>query len=154
MKMRIALATAVIGLLGLGLAASSAGITHAQPGKTATVKLELKVPEGILFNRAGPSEITLEHPFKPDKLSAKLETGTPYKSDPENYFERVPPVEWKLEVPKDAKPGTKTLKFDAVLFLCNAAQKVCYREKYAGTTELRVGATGKDVIGVLEVPLP
>ena len=148
------LALIALSALSAALAASSAGVTHAQPGKPATVRLELKLPAGLLVNRAGPSELTLEHPFKAEKLPAKLLTGTPYAPDPDNYFEKVPPVEWKLEVPKDAKPGAKTLKFEAVLFLCSAKDKVCYREKYAGSTELRVGATGEDKAAVLEIAQP
>jgi hypothetical protein len=152
--MKAFLGLAAMALAGVALSASSSGVTFVQPGKTSTVKLELKLPTGLLINRAGPSELMLEHPFKKEPLIAKLLTGTPYTADPENYFEKVPPVEWKLDVPKDAKPGVKTLKFEAVLFLCSAKNKVCYREKHAGSTELRIGSSGKDEAVVLEVPQP
>ena len=134
-------------------APSSSGLSFVKPGGTASVKLELSAQNNVLFNRLGPSKVVLNHAFG-KALELELKTGTPHPADPENYFERVPVLEFKLPVPKTAKPGNQTLSLEATLFLCDASIKVCYREVLENTVELRVGASGQDRAAVLVLNAP
>jgi hypothetical protein len=132
---------------------SDLGVSFAQPGATASVSLELSPASGVLFNRRGPSSLKLEHPFgKPLELS--LKDGQPNAAEPEEYWDRVPNLEFRLPIPKTAKAGTVPLKLQAVLFLCDQTSHICYREVRDLRLELRIGSTGQNRVSVLRLEPP
>jgi hypothetical protein len=133
--------------------ASSPGVTFAQPGSTASIKLELSPAKGVLFNRLGPSKITLQNPYgKPLELA--LKEGKQNAEEPDNYWDSVPTIEFKLPIPKSAKAGTVQLETEAVLFLCDQNVHICYREARSLKIDLKIGATGKDKATVLTLEAP
>jgi hypothetical protein len=133
--------------------ASSPGVTFAQPGTTASIKLELSPAKGVLFNRLGPSKITLRNPYgKPLELA--LKDGKQNAEDPDNYWDSVPTLEFKLPIPKNAKAGSVQLETEAVLFLCDQNVHICYREAQELKLELRIGATGQNKTTVLTLEAP
>jgi hypothetical protein len=119
----------ILAILSLSVLAqngpSSPGVTFAQPGSTASIKLELSPAKGVLFNRLGPSKITLQNPY-----------GKP------------------LELALNAKAGTIQLETNAVLFLCDQNVHICYREARDLKIELRIGATGQNKATVLTLEAP
>jgi hypothetical protein len=132
---------------------SSPGISFAQPGTTASFKLELAPAKGVLFNRRGPSKITLSHPYgKP--LEVSLKEGQVNAEEPEEYWDSVPSLEFRLPIPKNAKPGSVQLETNAVLFLCDKGSNICYREARDLKIELRIGATGQNKVTVLTLEAP
>jgi hypothetical protein len=132
---------------------SSPGVTFAQPGTTASLKLELSPAKGVLFNRLGPSKITIKNPYgKPLELA--LKEGKQNAEEPDNYWDSVPTLEFKLSVPKNAKAGTVQLETEAVLFLCDQNVHICYREARSLKIDLKIGATGKDKATVLTLEAP
>jgi hypothetical protein len=144
-------------LLGLTAIAqngpSTPGVSFAQPGTTASIKLELSPAKGVLFNRLGPSKITLQNPYgKPLELA--LKDGKQNAEEPDNYWDSVPTLEFKLLIPKNAKPGTVQLETEAVLFLCDKGINICYREARDLKIELKIGATGQNKATVLTLEAP
>jgi hypothetical protein len=132
---------------------SSPGVTFAQPGSSASFKLELSPAKGVLFNRLGPSKITLQNPYgKPLELG--LKEGKQNAEEPDNYWDSVPTLEFKLPVPKNAKAGTVQLETEAVLFLCDQNSHICYREARDLKIELRIGTTGQNKATVLTLEAP
>ncbi|WP_027891531.1 hypothetical protein [Calidithermus chliarophilus] len=137
-------------LLGLALAAPApAGLTHAQPGSPVVVRLEVRVPkEYVLHVR---TSIGLAHPFQAGLKLTRSPQGTPWPPDPEHYVENALPLEWKLNVPKTAKPGDYPLRFEGDVYFCNTDKGLCLKQKAAAQGVLRVGKQGQDRVGVLEV---
>ena len=147
----------VLGILSLSALAqngpSSPGLSFAQPGSTASIKLELSPAKGVLFNRLGPSKITLQNPYgKP--LELDLKDGKQNAEEPDNYWDSVPTLEFKLPIPKNAKAGTVQLETEAVLFLCDKNINICYREARDFKIELKIGATGQNKATVLTLEAP
>jgi hypothetical protein len=147
----------ILGILSLSVLAqngpSSPGVTFVQPGLTASIKLELTPAKGVLFNRLGPSKITLQNPYgKPLELA--LKDGKQNAEEPDNYWDSVPTLEFKLPVPKNAKAGTMQLETNAVLFLCDQNVHICYREARDLKLELKIGATGQNKATVLTLEAP
>jgi hypothetical protein len=147
----------ILSILSLSVLAqngpSSPGISFAQPGATASIKLELSPTKGVLFNRLGPSKITLQNPYG-KALELVLKDGKQNAEEPNNYWDSVPTLEFKLPVPKNAKAGSMQLEAEAVLFLCDKGINICYREARDFKIELRIGAIGKDKISVLTLEAP
>ncbi len=147
------LALTVSSLLASSLAAPNPGVSYAQPGTTATVRLALNPDQDVLFNRHGPSVIRVLSPFgKP--LEVKLPKGTPYPPDAQNYDQRVPTITFKIPVPKNTKPGAYTVKLETELYLCDAVQHICYRTTPELGTVINVGVKGRDQDAVLELTRP
>jgi hypothetical protein len=147
----------ILGILSLSVLAqngpSSPGVSFAQPGTTASIKLELTPAKGVLFNRLGPSKITLQNPYgKPLELG--LKDGKLNAEEPDNYWDSVPTLEFKLPIPKNAKPGTMQLETNAVLFLCDQNVHICYREARDLKIELKIGSTGQNKATVLTLEAP
>jgi hypothetical protein len=147
----------ILGILSLSVLAqngpTSPGVTFAQPGSTASIKLELTPAKGVLFNRLGPSKITLQNPYgKPLELA--LKDGKPNAEDPDNYWDSVPSLEFKLPVPKNTKVGTVQLETNAVLFLCDQNVHICYREARDLKIELKIGSNGQNKATVLTLEAP
>ena len=147
----------VLGILSLSALAqngpSSPGLSFAQPGSTASIKLELSPANGVLFNRLGPSKITLQNPYgKP--LELDLKDGKQNAEEPDNYWDSVPTLEFKLPIPKNAKAGSVQLETEAVLFLCDKNINICYREARDFKIELKIGATGQNKATVLTLEAP
>ena len=132
---------------------TTSGVSFAQPGMTASIKLELSPAKGVLFNRRGPSKITLTHPYG-KALEVSLKEGQANANEPEEYWDSVPGLEFKLPIPKNAKAGTVPLKVEAVLFLCDQTSHICYREARDLNIELRIGATGQNKATVLTLEAP
>ena len=147
---------AILFALGVALAApnNTSGLSFAQPGTAALVQLELRPVDGVIFNRLGPSAVRLENPFKPSETLSVGLNGTPWAGDPEHYFGTVKPLEFRLTVPSNTKPGTYPLKLEAELYLCNSAIRVCFRSLFKALAELRVGSSGDSRAAVIEVGLP
>jgi hypothetical protein len=132
---------------------TTSGISFAQPGTTASIKLELSPAKGVLFNRLGPSKITLQNPYsKP--LELVLKEGKQNAEEPDNYWDSVPTLEFKLPIPKNAKAGTVPLETNAVLFLCDQNVHICYREARDLKIELKIGTTGQNKVTVLTLEAP
>jgi hypothetical protein len=147
----------ILGILSLSVFAqngpSSPGVSFAQPGMTVSIKLELTPAKGVLFNRLGPSKITLQNPYgKPLELA--LKEGKQNAEEPDNYWDSVPTLEFKLPIPKNAKTGTVQLETNAVLFLCDQNTHICYREARDLKIELKIGATGQNKATVLTLEAP
>jgi hypothetical protein len=147
----------ILAILGLSALAqngpSSPGVSFAQPGSTASIKLELSPAKGVLFNRLGPSKITLQNPYgKPLELG--LKEGKQNAEEPDNYWDSVPTLEFKLPVPKNAKAGSVQLETEAVLFLCDQNVHICYREARDLKIELRIGTNGQNKATVLTLEAP
>jgi hypothetical protein len=147
----------ILGILSLSALAQngllSPGVTFAQPGTTASIKLELTPAKGVLFNRLGPSKITLQNPYgKPLELA--LKDGKQNAEEPDNYWDSVPTLEFKLPIPKNAKAGTVPLETNAVLFLCDQNVHICYREARDLKIELKIGTTGQNKVTVLTLEAP
>jgi hypothetical protein len=107
----------------------------------------------VLFNRLGPSKITLQNPYgKPLELG--LKEGKLNAEEPDNYWDSVPTLEFKLPIPKNAKAGTVQLETNAVLFLCDQTVHICYREARDLKIELKIGATGQNKATVLTLETP
>ena len=132
---------------------SSPGVAFAQPGTTASIKLELSPAKGVLFNRLGPSKITLQNPYG-NPLELALTEGKQNAEEPDNYWDSVPTLEFKLQIPKNAKAGIVQLETEAVLFLCDKGINICYREARDLKIELRIGATGQNKATVLMLEAP
>jgi hypothetical protein len=147
----------ILAILGLSALAqngpTTSGVSFAQPGSIASIKLELTPAKGVLFNRLGPSKITLQNPYgKPLELA--LKEGKQNAEEPDNYWDSVPTLEFKLPVPKNAKAGTVQLETEAVLFLCDKGINICYREARDLKIELKIGATGQNKATVLTLEAP
>jgi hypothetical protein len=147
----------ILAILGLSALAqngpTTSGVSFAQPGSIASIKLELTPAKGVLFNRLGPSKITLQNPYgKPLELA--LKEGKQNAEEPDNYWDSVPTLEFKLPVPKNAKAGTVQLETEAVLFLCDKNINICYRDVQDLKLELRIGATGQNKTTVLTLEAP
>ena len=147
----------ILGILSLSVFAQNGptnpGVSFAQPGSTASIKLELSPAKGVLFNRLGPSNITLQNPYgKPLELA--LKDGKQNAEEPDNYWDSVPALEFKLPVPKNAKAGTVQLEAEAVLFLCDKGINICYREARDFKIELKIGTTGQNKATVLTLEAP
>jgi hypothetical protein len=147
----------ILGILSLSVLAqngpSSPGVSFAQPGMTASIKLELTPAKGVLFNRLGPSKITLQNPYgKPLELA--LKDGKQNAEEPDNYWDSVPTLEFKLPIPKNAKTGTVQLEMNVVLFLCDKGINICYREARDLKIDLKIGATGQNKATVLTLEAP
>ena len=147
----------ILGILSLSALAqngpSSPGLSFVQPGSTASIKLELSPAKGVLFNRLGPSKITLQNPYgKPLELA--LKDGKQNAEEPDNYWDSVPTLEFKLPIPKNAKAGSVQLETNAVLFLCDQNVHICYREARDLKIELKIGATGQNKATVLTLEAP
>ena len=132
---------------------SSPGVSFAQPGSTASIKLELSPAKGVLFNRLGPSKVTLQNPYG-KALELGLKDGKLNAEEPDNYWDSVPSLEFKLPIPKNAKAGSVQLETEAVLFLCDQNVHICYREARDLKIELRIGATGQNKATVLTLEAP
>jgi hypothetical protein len=139
--------------LTVGLAGSSQGVSHAQPGGVAIIKLELKPDSDVLLNRLGPSRIRVLNPFG-KALEAGLPKGTPWPQEPETYDQSVPPLAFRLNLPGNTKPGAYPVRIEAELFLCDAVKHVCYRSNLTSSVTLRVGSQGQDQAAVLELKKP
>jgi hypothetical protein len=136
--------------LTVGLAGSSQGVSHAQPGGVAIIKLEIKPDSDVLFNRLGPSRIRVSNPFgKP--LEAGLPQGTPWPQEPGIYDQSVPPLTFRLNLPANTRPGAYPVRLEAELFLCHAIKHVCYRSNLTSSVTLRVGSQGQDRAAVIEI---
>ena len=132
---------------------SNPGVSFVQPGSTASIKIELSPAKGVLFNRLGPSKITLQNPYgKPLELG--LKEGKQNAEEPDNYWDSVPSLEFKLPIPKNAKAGTVQLETEVVLFLCDKNINICYREARDFKIELRIGATGQNKATILTFEAP
>lgn len=140
-------------LLTSSFAAPNPGVSFAQPGTTATVRLALNPDQDVLFNRHGPSVIRALNPFG-KLLEQKLSKGTPYPPDPQNYDSRVPALEFKIPIPKNTKPGAYTVKLETELYLCDAVQHICYRTTPKLETIINVGVKGQNQDAVLELMRP
>jgi hypothetical protein len=147
----------ILGILSMSVLAqngpSSPGVSFAQPGSIASIKLELSPGKGVLFNRLGPSKITLQNPYG-KALELALKEGKQNAEEPDNYWDSVPALEFKLPIPKNAKAGTVQLETNAVLFLCDQNVHICYREARDLKIELRIGATGQNKATVLMLEPP
>ena len=129
--------------------------SYAKPGEEAIVRLELRPAKNIAFNRLAPNLVRLEHPFKPGQFLERREfKGTPWPDDAEHYLQSVEPLEVRLPVSVGVKAGVYPLKFTAELFVCDKVVNVCFKRTLAVGGELRVGASGRDVPGVLAVGAP
>lgn len=143
----------LVSSLSAGLAGSSQGVSHAQPGGVAIIKLELKPDPDVLLNRLGPSRIRVSNPFgKP--LEAEVPKGTPWPQEPNAYDQAVPPLTFRLNLPNKAKPGVYPVRLEAELFLCDAVKHVCYRANLTSTVTILVGSRGQDQAAVLELKKP
>ena len=130
-------------------------VSFAKPGGEATVRLELRLATNAAFNRPAPNLVRLENPFKPGQFLERREfKGIPWPDDAEHYFQSVDPLEFRLPVPANLKAGAYPLKFTAELFVCDKVVNVCFKRTLAVGGELRIGASGRDVPGVLEVGAP
>jgi hypothetical protein len=132
---------------------TTSGVSFAKPGSTASIKLELAPAKGVLFNRLGPSKITLQNPYG-KALELVLKDGQQNAEEPDNYWDSVPVLEFKLPIPKNAKAGTVQLETEAVLFLCDKNINICYREARDFKLELQIGATGQNKATVLTLEAP
>jgi hypothetical protein len=146
-------AIGVLGLVAASFAATNPGVSYAQPGTTATVRLTLNPDQEVLFNRHGPSVIRVLSPFG-KLLEVKLPKGTPYTPDPQNYDQSVPTLAFKIPIPKNTKPGAYTVKLETELYLCDAVQHICYRTTPKLETVINVGANGRNQDAVLELTRP
>ncbi len=144
---------AVSSLLASSFAAPNPGVSYAQPGTTAAVRLTLSPDQDVLFNRRGPSVIRILNPFG-KSLEVKLPKGTPYPPDAENYDQSVPTVSFKIPVPKNTKPGAYTVTLETELYLCDAVQHICYRTTPKLETTINVGVKGQNQDAVLELARP
>lgn len=136
------------GLSAISMAASTTGLTHAQAGGQATLRLELRPMKGFVLQKR--SEIWLVNPFDKTKLKLRPQ-GTDWANDPEHYLETVLPLEWKFAVPKNTKAGAYPLELAGVAYVCETTQGVCLRQEVSAKAVLKVGVKGRDVVGVLEV---
>ena len=147
----------ILGILSLSVLAqngpTSPGVSFTQPGSTASIKLELSPAKGVLFNRLGPSQITLQNPYG-KALELALKDGKQNADEPDNYWDSVPTLEFKLPIPKNAKPGTVQLETNAVLFLCDQNVHICYREARDFKIELKIGAIGQNKATLLTLEAP
>jgi hypothetical protein len=132
---------------------TTSGVSFVQPGSTASIKLELAPAKGVLFNRLGPSKITIQNPYgKPLELA--LKEGKQNAEEPDNYWDSVPTLEFKLPIPKNVKAGTVQLETNAVLFLCDQNIHICYREARDLKIDLKIGVTGQNKATVLTLEAP
>jgi hypothetical protein len=143
-------------LSAVAFAANTGSVTpgtfYAKPGETANLRFEFKLSQGVLFNRAGSSNISFTNPFTGKPVELEISKGTVYAKDPADYFESLEPLVAKLSVPSNAKPGVYPVQLEAEMFLCDGVIKVCYREVVPGKLELRLGQAqaGKDAPVLLE----
>jgi hypothetical protein len=138
------LTLALIASLGTALALSSSnlGVTYARPGEVALVKLEVQNAPNVLFNRKGTTTFQLSNPFGA-ALTQGLPNGVKDRTEPDVYYSSLKPLEFKLKVPKTAKPGVYPLSLEVSFYLCDTNLRVCYAEKALAKAELRVGKIGK-----------
>ena len=138
------LTVALISSFGFALALSSSnvGVGYAKPGEVTVVKLEVRNAPNVLFNRKGTTTFTLSNPFG-KALTQGLPTGIKDKTEPEVYYSSIKPLEFKIKIPKTAKPGVYPLNLEVSFYLCDTNIRVCYAEKAMAKAELRVGQVGK-----------
>jgi hypothetical protein len=146
-------AIGVLGFVASSFAASSPGVTYAQPGTNATVRLALNPDQNVLFNRHGPSVVRVLNPFG-KLLEVKLPKGTPYPPDAQNYDQRVPTLTFKIPIPKNTEPGAYTVTLETELYLCDAVQHICYRTTPKLETIINVGLKGQNQDAVLGLTRP
>ena len=146
------LTVALISSFGFALALSSSnvGISYAKPGEVAIVKLEVQNAPNVLFNRKGTTMFTLSNPFG-KALTQGLPAGIKDKTEPDVYYSSIKPLEFKLKIPKTAKPGVYLLNLEVSFYLCDNNIRVCYAEKAMAKAELRVGQVGKNTSVVMKL---
>lgn len=153
-RLALTLPLVLSGVLGLAQGNLDA-VSFAKPGGEAIVRLELRLATNAAFNRPAPNLVRLENPFKPGQFLERREfKGIPWPDDAEHYFQSVDPLEFRLPVSSGVKAGTYPLKFSAELFVCDKVVNVCFKRTLTVGGELRIGASGRDVPGVLEVGAP
>jgi hypothetical protein len=139
----------VLGLLmsGLAFAAFSKiapGLSFANPGETAVVRLEFVQAQGLWLNLRADSVIKLENPFGKKPFEIVLQKGKAASKDPEHYLESIDPLELKIRVPKSAKAGDYNLRLEAQVFVCDSKSELCFVQNLEGNTVLRVSEAGKN----------
>ena len=150
----LALSSLALTLAALNTGSAANGVFHASADRVATVRFEFKLAQNVLLNLAGSSEIAFLNPFTGKEVALEVSKGEPYPSAPKDYLQRLEPVAFKLEIPKNAKTGVYNVKLTAQMFLCEGVLKVCYVEQTPGNFEIRVGQNGPDTPVKLEYLRP
>jgi hypothetical protein len=154
--MKVFVAVLLFGL-GIALAAFSRvtpGLSLANPGDTATVRLEFVQAQDLWLNLRAESVITLENPFSKKPIEIVLKKGKPVAKDPEHYLESIDPLEVKIAIPKTAKPGDYNLRLEAQVFVCDGKSELCFIQNLEGNTVLKVGTLGKNQAVVVSLEKP
>jgi hypothetical protein len=142
---------------GLAFAAFSKvapGLTFANPGDMAVVRLEFKQAQGLWLNLRADSIITLENPFAKKPFEVILQKGKAAAKDPEHYLESIDPLELKIPIPKTAKAGDYNLKLEAQVFVCDSKSEQCFVQNLEGSTVLKVGNAGQNLAVLVSLEKP
>jgi len=120
------------------------GQISALPGSSVTLTLHLLPAPGHLLNREAPTQISLETPFG-GPIVATLEGAYTRSFDPDfaEYYGIVKPLEFRLEVPKNALPGRYTLKLSGQVRFCSKIQHLCVMSALELPYTLEVGGAKK-----------
>lgn len=146
------LTVVLISSFGFALAFSSSnkGLAFALPGTNAFLKLEVLNAPNVLFNRKGTTTFKLSHPFGKTLIQG-LPNGTPDKTEPDVYYSSLKPLEFKIPIPKNAKPGVYPVKLEIEFYLCDTNIRVCYKESSSAKAELYIGQVGKYIPIVMKL---